>query len=102
MDHVLNFRFVLGHIPGKSNAAADYLSRIHMHPHTKLELRFNSKISVADVNLRMGMQVTHNSVNSFKFDCTTFTLPTNLRESSPEINALRSRTHWMTWTFPIN
>ena len=49
VDHVLNFNFVLGHIPGKANAAADYLSRIHIQPHTKLELRFNSKIPVADV-----------------------------------------------------
>ena len=38
VDHMFNFNFVLGHTPGKANAAADYLSRIHVHPHTKLEL----------------------------------------------------------------
>ena len=90
VDHVLNFNFVLGHIPGKANAAADYLSRIHIQPHTKLELRFNSKIPVADVHLHMGMQVPDNSVNSFKFDCETFSLPKSLRDSFPEINALHS------------
>ena len=90
VDHVLNFNFVLGHIPGKANAAADYLSRINIQPHTKLELRFNSKIPVADVHLHMGMQVPDNSVNSFKFDCETFSLPKSLRESFPEIKALHS------------
>ena len=69
VDHVLNFNFLLGHIPGKANAAADYLSRIHIQPHTKLELKFNSKIPVADVHLNMGMQVPDNSVNLLKVDC---------------------------------
>ena len=36
VDYVLNFRFVLGHIPGKANAAADYLSRVHINPNTKI------------------------------------------------------------------
>ena len=34
VDHVLNFYFVAGHIPGKANAAAHYLSRFHIQPHT--------------------------------------------------------------------
>ena len=29
LDHVLSFDIILGHIPGKPNLAADYLSRIH-------------------------------------------------------------------------
>ena len=52
VDHVQNFNFVLGHLPGKANAAADYLSRIHIQPHTKLELQSNSKIPVADFHLQ--------------------------------------------------
>ena len=31
VDHVLNSNFVLGHISGKANAAADYLSRTHVY-----------------------------------------------------------------------
>ena len=90
VDHVLNFNFVLSHIPGKANAAADCLSRIHIQPHTKLELRFNSKVLVADVHLHLGMQVPDNSVNSFKFDCETFSLPESLRASFLEITAVHS------------
>ena len=69
VDHVLNFNIVLGHIPGKANAAADYLSRIHVHPHTKLELHFNSQKPVKNVTLQMGMQVPDNSVNAYRYDC---------------------------------
>ena len=29
LNHVLSFHTILGHIPGKANLAADYLSRIH-------------------------------------------------------------------------
>ena len=90
VDHVLNFNFVLGNIPGKANAAADYLSRIHNQSHSKLELRFNSKIPVADVHLQMGIQVPDNSVNSFSFDCEHYTLPKDVHFSFPEINALHA------------
>ena len=90
VDHVLNFNFVLGHIPGKANAAADYLSRIHIQPHTNLELKFNSKIPVADVHLNMGMQTPDNSVNTLRYDCETFALPKDLRASFPELNALHA------------
>ena len=89
VDHVLNFNFVLGDIPGKANAAADYLSRIHVHPHTKLELRFNSQIPVKKVHLNMGMQVPDNSVNALKYECTPFRLGSVL-QSFNALNALHA------------
>ena len=92
VDHVLNFNFLLGHIPGKANAAADYLSRIHIQPHTKLELKFNSKIPVADVHLNMGMQVPDNSVNLLKADCEIFMSSEDLKTSLPSLNALHAPT----------
>ena len=39
VDYILSFNFVIGHIPGKSNAAADYLSRIKLNPSTKMRLK---------------------------------------------------------------
>ena len=90
VDHVLNFNFLLGHIPGKANAAADYLSRIHIQPHTKLELKFNSKIPVADVHLNMGMQVPDNSVNLLKADYEIFMSSEDLKTSLPSLNALHA------------
>ena len=96
VDHVLNFKCLLGQIPGKANEAADYLSRIHSQPHTKLELKFVSKIPVADVHLNMGMQVPDNSVNLLKVECESSMSSEDLKdllkilEGSfiPSINAL--------------
>ena len=88
VDHVLNFNFVLGHIPGKANAAADYLSRIHVHPHTKLELRFNSQIPVKNVQLKMGMQVPDNSVNTIRYDCMPFRLGRTKHKAFEALNSL--------------
>ena len=90
VDHVLNFNFVLGHIPGKANAAADYLSRIHVHPHTKLELRFNSQIPVKNVTLKMGMQVPDNSVNAIRHDCMPFKIGNTCSKAFESLNALHA------------
>ena len=35
-DYVIQFTFVIAHIPGKNNTAADYLSRIEMDPKEKV------------------------------------------------------------------
>ena len=90
VDHVLNFNFVLGHIPGKANAAADYLSRIHVHPPTKLELRFNSQIPVKNVELKMGMQVPDNSVNTIRYDCMPFRLGRTKYKAVEALNSLHA------------
>ena len=37
-DYVIQFNFVIAHIPGKNNTAADYLSRMKMDPKKKLVL----------------------------------------------------------------
>ena len=44
VDQVLNFSFIIGHIPGKANAAADFLSRVNVDPHTKLSLKISSRM----------------------------------------------------------
>ena len=90
VDHVLNFNFVLGHIPGKANAAADYLSRIHVHPHTKLELKFNFQIPVKQVHLNMGMQVPDNSVNILQYECVPFRIGSTALNAYRTLNALHA------------
>ena len=76
VDHVLNFKFVLGHIPGEANAAADYLSRTHINPHTKIQMRFNSKLPFRKVKLEV------------RLDCEIFLTPHDLRKYCPELNAV--------------
>ena len=51
MDQVLNFSFIIGHIPGKANAAADFLSRVNVDPHAKLSLKFSTRMPVKHVEI---------------------------------------------------
>ena len=64
LDHVLSFDIILGHIPGKANLAADYLSRIHINPKEKLTLRINSKIPISEVQIDTTAEVPDNSINT--------------------------------------
>ena len=49
MDHVLSFRWEIGHIPGKANAAADFLSRLNDDPMTPLDLTIQDRIPAHDI-----------------------------------------------------
>ena len=64
LDHVLSFDIILGHIHGKANLAADYLSRIHKNPKEKLTLRINSKIPISEVQIDTTAEVPNNSINT--------------------------------------
>ena len=53
MDHVLSFRWVIGHIPGKANPAADYLSRMHEDPNAPLHLSVQGHVPAYDICIDM-------------------------------------------------
>lgn len=38
LDRLLSFNFIIGHIPGRANAAADYLSRLERNPSEQIRL----------------------------------------------------------------
>ena len=64
VDYVLSFNFVLGHISGKANAAADYLSRIHVNPSTMLKLKLSDRIPVKDIEFEVLAQTPDNSLTA--------------------------------------
>ena len=43
-DFVIQFNFIIAHIPGKNSTAADYLSRIDMDPTEKLVLKIRADV----------------------------------------------------------
>ena len=59
------------------------------NPHSKVQMRFESKLPVRGVTFKMGMQVPHNSFSSVRLDCEIFLTPDNLRKYCPELNALQ-------------
>ena len=57
VDRILQFNFVLAHIPGKGNPVADYLSRMHHNPHLHLDLTVKGKIPVYDIQVELEPKV---------------------------------------------
>ena len=83
LDHVLSFDIILGHIPGKANLAVDHLSRIHINPKEKLELRINSRIPMHEIEINTAAYTPDNSIsylNSSENDDTPKIMKTYLLE----------------------
>ena len=51
LDRLMSHRFVLGHIPGRANAAADYLSRMQLDPGMKIKLRMSESIPLHKITM---------------------------------------------------
>ena len=127
VDHVLNFNFILGHIPGKANLAADYLSRMHINPHTKLELKIASKIPACEVDFNLALESPDNSLNIVcedqnfhqllnqdqfsinalefvnpldKFEMANSVEPLNLKQEQQKDPNIRKIVHWLRTKLP--
>ena len=53
LDRLMGFNFVIGHIPGVANAAADYLSRVENDPNAILKLSLKDRIPVHEVEINI-------------------------------------------------
>ena len=75
LDQLMAFTFVLGHIPGKANSAADYLSRMYLNPALKLQLRVSEKIvPVVTVEVTLDPKVSDNLVSLEKSELTNINI----------------------------
>ena len=52
-DFVLQFRFTIAHIAGKTNTAADFLSRLEHFPAEKLQLKIRDDIKITPVEVNI-------------------------------------------------
>ena len=52
-DYVLQFNFIIAHIPGKNNTAADYLSRMEMDPKEKLVLKIREDVETRPIEVNV-------------------------------------------------
>ena len=57
LDRVMAFPFIIGHIPGKANAAADFLSRMHLDPSQKFELKIKEPMQMQEIELNVSAQL---------------------------------------------
>ena len=53
LDRVLAFNLLLAHIPGRANAAADFLSRTQTDPSAVLELKLSDRIPIKEMDVTL-------------------------------------------------
>ena len=52
-DFVIQFNFIIAHIPGENNTAADYLSRMEMDPTEKLVLKIREDVETRPIEVNV-------------------------------------------------
>ena len=52
-DFVIQFNFIIAHIPGKNNTAADYMSRMEMDPTEKLVLKIREDVETRPIEVNV-------------------------------------------------
>ena len=52
-EFVIQFNFIIAHIPGKKNTAADYLSRMKMDPTEKLVLKIHEDVETQPIEVNV-------------------------------------------------
>ena len=65
VDYILSFNFVIGHIPGKANAVAAYMSQINLNPATKMRLKLENQIPVKKINISFPKNTLKNQLCEF-------------------------------------
>ena len=56
-NQALQFDFVLAHVPGVENPAADYLSRLDINPENGIHLKFNDQIPVHSIEIDLAAKL---------------------------------------------
>ena len=52
-DYVIHYYFIIAHIPGKNNTAADYLSRMELDPNEKLILKIRQDVENRPIEVKV-------------------------------------------------
>ena len=68
MDRVSAYNIVLAHIPGRANAAADFLSRMQTDPTQSLELQLHESIPMKEIEIDMKAKTPDASMLAIESD----------------------------------
>ena len=67
-DQALQFDFVLAHVPGVENPAADYLSRLDINPDNRIHLKLNDQIPVHYIEIDSAAKTPKQDVDEEDYD----------------------------------
>ena len=70
VDRLMSYDFILGHIPGKPNAAADFLSRVPQKPNEAIELMIRNTIPIRQIEIEFKTNLPPETNDSAHFSKT--------------------------------
>ena len=85
-DEALQFDFVLAHVPGVENPAADYLSRLDTNPEDRIHLKMNDQIPVHHIEIDLAAKTPKQEdydPDKQQPDVTTTTTPNQPETTAP-------------------
>ena len=68
VDRVTAFNIVVTHIPGKSNAAADFLSRLQSNPNETIELKLTDRTPIRENEMNERAKLPDNTIKELFAD----------------------------------
>ena len=68
MDRLIAYKIILAHIPGRANAAADFLSRMQTDPTQSLELQLDESIAMKEIEIDMKAKTPDASMLALESD----------------------------------
>ena len=71
LDRVLAYNITLAHVPGRANAAADFLSRMETEPGATLQLGLTDSLPVREIKVSMTAKTPDISINELQFNNTS-------------------------------
>ena len=70
VDRLMSYDFILGHIPGKAYAAADFLSRVPQKPNDAIELMIRNTIPIQQIEIEFKTNLPPETNDSAHFSKT--------------------------------
>ena len=58
VDRLMSYDLIMGHIPGKANAAADFLSRVPQKPNKAIELMIGKTFSFQQIEIEIKINIS--------------------------------------------
>ena len=68
MEKVTALIIVVTHIPGKANAAADFLSRLQSNPNESIKLKLTDRIPIREIDIDVRAKLPDNTINELFAD----------------------------------
>ena len=87
-DQALEFDFVLAHVPGVENPAADYLSRLGINPKDRIHLKLHGETPVYEVEVDLASKTSKQDDDEAEYIPEESDVPDTTTPQNPTVQTL--------------